>query len=116
MESTTKQGYVAGLLCLLAAIIFGVSLFNTGLESSGGKLLVAFTLIFGGLSVLSLIKPDSIGVVAWEFLQHVGSQDESTQTNQEINVYGDNFGNVGNSANESNNEQSTDFVEDDSSK
>jgi hypothetical protein len=116
MEQSTKQGYVAGLICLLGTIIFGIIVLNTGLGTIGGKLILAFSLVFGVLSALSLVKPDSVGIVAWEFLQQIGDQNDSTESNQEVNIYGDNFGNASNTANESDSEQAFDLTGDDTDK
>lgn len=74
MENDKKSGYVAGLVCLFAAVLFGTQPVFSGLTNST-EIFGVIGIAFGLLGVGSLWKPKTIGKVVSEFLKRMSDND-----------------------------------------
>jgi hypothetical protein len=79
MDEKRKDGYIAGLLFLIAFAIFLVSAINNGMNTSG-LIIWVITIILGGLGFGSLWKPDSVGAVALQLLKYFSQSEEKSDS------------------------------------
>lgn len=75
MDKKRKDGYVTGLVCLIVFAIFLPYAINIGWNTTG-QIFWVFTIVFGGLGVGSLLKPDSVGAVASQLLKNLAKSEE----------------------------------------
>jgi hypothetical protein len=84
MDKKRKDGYVTGLVCLIIFAIFLPTAINIGWNTSG-QIFWVFTIVFGGLGVGSLWKPESIGAVVSQLLKNLAeSEEKSDSHNKQI--------------------------------
>lgn len=90
------NGYIAGIVCLLIAAIFATVLLQSGIHDSGGGAVLVFTILFGGLGMGSLWKPESIGQITAQILDNFAknteqgrsSKNKTSNVKQTIHNYG----------------------------
>ena len=68
MGDKKTSGYVAGVICLVVALVFGIAFKDVGWNTQG-QVVGVFIILFGGLGIGSLWKPDIIGPVAARILE-----------------------------------------------
>jgi hypothetical protein len=81
MDKKRKEGYVTGIGCLVIFAFFILIAISTGWNTSG-QIFWVFAILFGGLGLGSLWKPDSVGAVASEFVKNLskGSEEGSSDS------------------------------------
>ena len=84
MDKKTKDGYIAGILCLMVFAIFLIMTINTGWNQTG-QVMGVFTIIFGGLGFGSLWKPNTIGKITSQLLENAARnmEEEHSSSKQE---------------------------------
>lgn len=70
MDDKRKDVYGKGVTCLLASLILGWLAINNEWNTAG-QILWGLTIFFGGLGTGSILKPDSFGTVAFQFLDSI---------------------------------------------
>jgi len=70
MEVVRKNGYIAGIMSLVASSLFLIFTINFGWNLTGQALGV-LTIFFGLLGIGSLWKPNSIGQIASQILENI---------------------------------------------
>ena len=85
MDEKRRDGYVTGVFCLVISSLFLIFIINSGWNSST-QIMLVFTILFGGLGIGSLLKPDSIGAVASQLLKNFAKsgEEESDSHNKQI--------------------------------
>lgn len=71
MDKKRTEGYIAGVACVIACLVFSVSAANIGWNASG-QILWAFTIVFGVLGIGSFWKPNSIGAIVTQIMRNIG--------------------------------------------
>ena len=84
MKEETKSGYIAGIICLMAALIFGIVIINMSWNLSA-QVLSVFVLVFSLLGTGSFWKPEVIGAVASQLLENIArnTQEQGSRTNKQ---------------------------------
>lgn len=70
MEDSTKNGYIAGVVCSVIAAFLILMAINIGWNLSG-QFMGIFGLLFGGMGIGSLWRPESIGQIASQILENM---------------------------------------------
>lgn len=70
MEDSKKNAYITGVIFSFMAVFFLMMAINIGWNLSG-QFMGVFGLLFGGLGVGSLWKPESIGQIASQMLENM---------------------------------------------
>ncbi len=105
MEDSKKNGYIAGVIySFLAAFCIMIAI-NVGWNLSG-QFMGVFGLLFGGLGIGSIWKPESIGQIAAQLLKNMQENAQRQNTTrskktqkitQEIHVHGNMSNAIGDS-------------------
>ncbi len=79
MKKEKKSGYIAGIICIMAALIFSIVIINMSWNLST-QVLSVFVLVFGGLGIGSLWKPDVIGYIASQILENIARNTQEQES------------------------------------
>jgi len=79
MDEKRKEGYIAGVICLLIFAVFLSFSWGSAWNQSS-QLMWIFTLFFGGLGAGSIWKPEVIGEVASQILKNIAKNTEESSS------------------------------------
>lgn len=84
MDNKRKNGYVSGIVSLIAFGIFLIMAINTGWNQTG-EVIWVFAIVFGGLGFGSLWKPDTIGKITSQIFENAARnmEEEHSSSKQE---------------------------------
>jgi hypothetical protein len=85
MDKETKDGYVAGLVCLLVFAVLAYYTIMSASNASSAVITGIFAAFFGGLGFGSLAKPNTVGAIVSQFFRNFeGEKEGSDSHNKQV--------------------------------
>jgi hypothetical protein len=86
MHKKKRDGYVAGLACLLVFALLSYFAIVSASNPSTAVIMGIFAIFFGGLGFGSLWKPESVGAVVSQFLERLSESEEGSSDSHDKQI------------------------------